>query len=221
MNKFDENNPDYPGQAYGYGQVPPQEAPPQAADPAQVYANQGMPPYWQQQLPPWYNANPAGMPPPHPAHAWPGYHHAMPPHGAYMGQPQPAAQAGGAGSAPGPGLTPEQAATRSGLASALGDIADKTGLGMVKDLFNWEDGEFWKGAMVGAAVVLLLTNDDLRNSLIAGATKTADAMKSGLGGIGEEEEDDNEDISSDADINQPADEPATATATQNRSEETN
>lgn len=76
---------------------------------------------------------------------------------------------------------------REGLAASLGALADSSGLSAFKDLFNWEDGEFWKGAMVGAAVVILLTNESLRDSLLGGFSKTAEAMKSGLGGDSEAE----------------------------------
>lgn len=76
-----------------------------------------------------------------------------------------------------------QAGNPSGFAAALGSIADQNGLGMFKDMFNLDDGEFWKGALVGAAIVLLLTNENLRNSLIGGAAKTAEAVKSGLAGF--------------------------------------
>jgi len=92
--------------------------------------------------------------------AQPGY--AMPP---------PAAAQFAAAGAPG------------GLAAAMNDIADKSGLGMFKDFLNLDDGEFWKGALVGAAVVLLMTNEDLRNSMIGGVAKTAEAVKSGLAGV--------------------------------------
>jgi hypothetical protein len=62
----------------------------------------------------------------------------------------------------------------------MGNIADQAGLGMFKDFFKFDDGEFWKGAMVGAAVVLLLTNESLRDALLGGAAKTAEAVKSGM-----------------------------------------
>ncbi|AGA32307.1 hypothetical protein TVNIR_0606 [Thioalkalivibrio nitratireducens DSM 14787] len=72
----------------------------------------------------------------------------------------------------------------------MGNIADQAGLGMLKDLFNFGDGDFWKGAMVGAAVVLLLTNENLRETLAGGAAKATAAVKSGLGGEGSADRDD-------------------------------
>jgi hypothetical protein len=69
------------------------------------------------------------------------------------------------------------------MAAALGALADQSGLGMFRNLLNFDDDEFWKGALVGAAAVLLLTNENLRNSLLGGAAKTAEAVKSGLAGF--------------------------------------
>ena len=83
-----------------------------------------------------------------------------------------------------PGAAAAAGAGAGGLGAAMGSIADQAGLGMFKDLFNLDDGEFWKGALVGAAVVLLLTNENLREALVGGAAKTAAAMKSGLAGFG-------------------------------------
>lgn len=105
----------------------------------------------------------------------PGYY-AAPPQG---WQPPPYAYATpGQVAAPPPGV-----AGPDGFAAAMNDIADKNGLGMFKSFLNFDDGEFWKGALVGAAVVLLMTNEDLRKSLLGGAAKTAEAFKSGLAGF--------------------------------------
>jgi hypothetical protein len=80
----------------------------------------------------------------------------------------------------------------------MGNLADQAGLGMFKDFFRFDDGEFWKGAMVGAAVVLLLTNENLRDALIGGAAKTAEAVKSGMDNLaGDERESDAADEPSD------------------------
>jgi hypothetical protein len=66
--------------------------------------------------------------------------------------------------------------------AAMQQAAEQNGLGGLKQFLNFSDGEFWKGALVGAAVVLLMTNEDLRDSLMTGAAKAAGAMKAGLGG---------------------------------------
>jgi hypothetical protein len=65
----------------------------------------------------------------------------------------------------------------------MGEMADKSGLGMLKGFLDFNDSEFWKGALVGAAVVLLVTNDELRSALIGGAARTAEAVKSGMAGM--------------------------------------
>jgi hypothetical protein len=88
------------------------------------------------------------------------------------------------GPPPGNGADPAMA----GFSAAMGDIADKSGLGMFKDFLNFDDSEFWKGALVGAAIVLLMTNDELRNSLIGSAAKTAEAVKAGFAGMGNGED---------------------------------
>ncbi|MFO8152678.1 hypothetical protein [Thioalkalivibrio sp.] len=78
---------------------------------------------------------------------------------------------------------------------------------MLKDLFGFDDGEFWKGAMVGAAVVMLLTNENLRDALVGGATKTAEAVKSGmdnLAGTGQETDADTAGESSNTEVSSQA-----------------
>lgn len=117
--------------------------------------------------PPWPWYGPPGFAPGHhPAYGYHGY----PP---FAGTANPAQGAG-----PGP-EAPESGAT-------LGHLADQVGLGMFKDFFNFDDGDFWKGAVVGAALVLLLTNENLRDALAGGAAKTAAAVKSGLAAAGAE-----------------------------------
>jgi hypothetical protein len=114
---------------------------------------------------------PAPGPVPYPAYyaaPAPGWQGPPPVYGLPPQTPAPAAAAG---------LPPDA------FAGAMNELADKSGLGMFKNFLNLDDGEFWKGALVGAAVVLLMTNEDLRNSLIGGAAKTAEVVKSGLSGF--------------------------------------
>lgn len=61
-------------------------------------------------------------------------------------------------------------------------MADQNGLGMLKGMFNFQDGDFWKGALVGAAVVMLVTNENLRDSIMSSLAKSADTVKSGFAG---------------------------------------
>lgn len=118
-------------------------------------------------------------------HGGPGYHGAWPGMGVPPYPPGYAAApgaAGGFGPGPGPGAGPGPG-PQAGFGAALGNIAEQNGLGMFRSLFNFDDDEFWKGAAVGAALVLLLTNENLRNSLIGGAAKTAEAVKAGFAGF--------------------------------------
>lgn len=155
------------------GQGPDGAAPPPYQDGGDPYAA------------PWM-AYPGGMPPPY----WQGApgQGGMPPHAWHPGYyAQPWAHPWGT-TPPGPGFDPREAAPAGGDAAAgfsalLGDVAEKNGFGMFRELFNLEDGEFWKGAVVGAAVVLLMTNENLRASLVGGAAKAAEAVKTGFNGF--------------------------------------
>jgi hypothetical protein len=199
MNKPDKNNPTFTDSGYGYGPTPPQQEQAQTPNAGPGYGYGPMPPAQEQAQSPHAGPGHAHTQPPpfgwHPPQDYPGYgayaypgayppgymgqpYAGIPPYGHYAGPPPGVNQAG-----QGAAQNPEQLAASAGLTAALGDIADKSGLSMFKDLFNWEDGEFWKGAMVGAAVVLLLTNENLRDSLFSGAAKTAEAVKSGLSGL--------------------------------------
>jgi len=100
-----------------------------------------------------------------------------------MPPPWPAAAPGYGPPPPHPHPNAPPAGAHDDLAAAMGEAAERNGLGMLKGMLNFEDGDFWKGALVGAAVVLLMTNDELRGSLIGGAARTAEAMKSGFAGM--------------------------------------
>ncbi|WP_217654086.1 YtxH domain-containing protein, partial [Moritella viscosa] len=63
------------------------------------------------------------------------------------------------------------------LEGALGEE-----VGMFKDLlgnFGMNDKEFWKGAMVGAAAALLLSNENVRGKLVDLVAGAGDMLKSG------------------------------------------
>lgn len=58
--------------------------------------------------------------------------------------------------------------------------------GLLKNIINTigvNDKEFWKGAMIGAAVTLLLTNDNVRNLLLQTACGAGDLLKTGGGKV--------------------------------------
>lgn len=110
----------------------------------------------------------------------PGFAYGPPP-GAYGPGPGWTAYPPGFGAQQGMGPDPATA----GMQAAMSEFADQSGLGALKGFLNFTDGEFWKGALVGAAIVLLMTNEDLRSALLGSAARTANAMKSGLGGLAE------------------------------------
>lgn len=189
-----------PGSSHGghaTGTPPEGTGLPPAADPAAGvgYGFHGPGPYHPGM--PW-----PGMPP------WPGY----PPPGFGMGSSPygygvygaPGYQGPPVGpgyAAPPPGPAPA-GAEQSGFGATMGGLADQAGLGMFKDFFSLGDGEFWKGAVVGAAVVMLLTNEHLREALLGGATKAAEAVKSGMDNIAGS---DNETSAADSDDSTDAD----------------
>ncbi|GAB3514581.1 YtxH domain-containing protein [Photobacterium alginatilyticum] len=130
--------------------------------------------------------HPGMVPPPQAGHMHPGYMNpgqmhpgqmhpgmAPPPHAGYMH----------------PGMTPpqaEQAAEESDpmfeqaqamLEGALGEEA-----GMFKQILGtmgMNDKEFWKGAMVGAAAALILSNENVRKGLMGMVSNAGDMLKSG------------------------------------------
>jgi len=173
-----------PGNGPGNG---PGEVPPEMQGHAGMHGGQ-FPPYQ-----PFYGHPGFGAPPPFgpPPYGPPPY--GPPPYGFDPGMGPQATQAG-----PGP--------AQAGFETMFNDMADKSGMGWLKGMIGMEDADFWKGALVGAAVVMLMTNDDLRDSLIGGAAKTAEAMKAGFAGMAgaeaeesEEQSDDLDDASSSAD----------------------
>ena len=54
---------------------------------------------------------------------------------------------------------------------------------------NFRDQQFWKGALLGAAVALLATNDTVQKSVIKGAAKVIGAIQGGVQEIKEKFED--------------------------------
>lgn len=89
----------------------------------------------------------------------------------------------------GPG--PEPAGPPAGPAQGQGpsmerlveELSGGGGLGGLGKLLDFEDTEFWKGALVGAAAVLLLTNESVQQSLFKSGVKARDAVEKGLGSL--------------------------------------
>jgi hypothetical protein len=96
---------------------------------------------------------------------WPGYGYAV-----------PSGHAPGMGYGQGPVM-----GQGHGMAEVMQEIASGgNGLSSLTKLLDFDDKEFWKGALVGAAAVLLLTNESVQNVLFRGAVKGRDAVKEGV-----------------------------------------
>jgi hypothetical protein len=54
------------------------------------------------------------------------------------------------------------------------------GLSSLGKMLNLDDSEFWKGALIGAAAVLLLTNESVQNVLFKTGAKAKEAVTSGV-----------------------------------------
>lgn len=67
-----------------------------------------------------------------------------------------------------------------GMARAMQEMANGGGLSSLTKLLDFDDKDFWKGALVGAAAVLLLTNDSVQRALFRGAVKGRDAVEEGV-----------------------------------------
>jgi len=132
------------------------------------WAPDGVPPH------PWYAGHAAG--PGDPAATAGPWAYGPPP---WYGYPGPYATPPMPPWAQGAGPDAANVGDAAALEAMLSDMADKNGLGPLKSLLNWQDGDFWKGALVGAAVVLLLNNNELRQTLLKGAAKTAENLGAG------------------------------------------
>jgi hypothetical protein len=68
-----------------------------------------------------------------------------------------------------------------GMAQFMQEISSGgTGLNSLTKMLDFDDKDFWKGALVGAAVIMLFTNESLQNMLFKGAVKSRDAVKDGV-----------------------------------------
>ncbi len=145
--------PGYPGNGAWYGSPNATAAgPAQAAGPCGPVAGA---------MPPW---GAAGFPP-YPHQASPGY--------------GPAPQAMGHGTHPGSGAAGPHSG--AGVSQLMQEIAGGgSGLSSLSQMLNLDDKELWKGALIGAAAVLLLTNESVQNALFKSGVRARDAMKSGV-----------------------------------------
>ena len=56
------------------------------------------------------------------------------------------------------------------------------GLSSLTKMLDFSDTDFWKGALVGATVVLLLTNESVQQALFSTGAKAKDKMSQMFGG---------------------------------------
>lgn len=54
------------------------------------------------------------------------------------------------------------------------------GLSSLGRMLNLDDSEFWKGALVGAAAVLLLTNETVQDTLFKTGARAKGAVQGGI-----------------------------------------
>jgi len=96
-----------------------------------------------------------------------------PPHWAYGGMPA-GGMPHGYGQGPAPGQGP-------GMAGLVQEIANGgNGLSSLGKMLNFDDSEFWKGALVGAAAMLLLTNESVQSALFKTGVRAKDAVERGV-----------------------------------------
>ena len=194
-----EENQGQPDNPYGQYGEPPEWA--QQVPPPGYY---GYPPHM---MHPYYHGHPGMMHPHaypygnvHPGHMHPGQMHPgmVPPlqaghvHPGYMnpGQMHPGMAPPPHAGYMHPGMVPPQTEQQASeendpmfeqaqamLEGALGEEA-----GMFKQILGtmgMNDKEFWKGAMVGAAAALILSNENVRKGLMGMVSNAGDMLKSG------------------------------------------
>jgi hypothetical protein len=171
------NDHDHPDQTGGHGG-------PQGAPGGGGYGyGYGWPSYgFHPGMGPW-----SGYPPPGPMGPQPG----MGPYAGYgpgpMGSPEGYGYGPGPmGPPPGygePGRDPAGGGHGPSMDQVVEELSNGGGLGGLGKLLDFDDTEFWKGALVGAAAVLLLTNESLQQSLLKSGVKARDAVEKGLGSM--------------------------------------
>lgn len=143
-------------------------------------ASYGLPPgvdsYWAYHA----QAQAAYAPPPYPyaGHYAGPYAGVAPQQAPWPGYGPGFEQQGGAGRMAGAG---HGAGHGAGMADLVDEIANGgNGLSSLGKMLNFDDSEFWKGALLGAAAVLLLTNESVQGALFKTGAKTKAAVKTGV-----------------------------------------
>lgn len=152
----------------GYGHPYP-GGPVNTAMGAAVYQGAYAPPYHPAYPPPAFQAYPPGAMANQAAPM--GGHSAAAMIGTPMSSAPGAGAQAGAGQGPGP---------LGGMQELFEEFAQGgNGLNSLTRMLSLDDTEFWKGALVGAAAVLLLTNDQVQDALFKSGAKAKSAVKSG------------------------------------------
>jgi len=66
------------------------------------------------------------------------------------------------------------------MSEIVEEMANGGGLASLGRLLSFEDREFWKGALIGAAAVLLLTNESVQKMLFRGTVRAKDTFQEGF-----------------------------------------
>ena len=82
---------------------------------------------------------------------------------------------------PGAGVAGQGARHGAGMADLMEEISNGgNGFSSLSKMLNLDDSEFWKGALVGAAAVLLLTNESVQGALFKTGARAKEAVGSGI-----------------------------------------
>lgn len=136
-----------------------------------------------------YAPGTAGPPPPYysPAHQapYPGAGYQAPPAGMHPQYAPADAYSGGqpqtGGMYPGQGGHNAAPGMHAGMSHFVEEIANGgNGLSSMGKMLNLDDSEFWKGALIGAAAVLLLTNESVQSMLFKTGARAKEAVQSGI-----------------------------------------
>lgn len=155
----DHEHPGYHSGPFAAGgeQIPPGGSPHQMPPPEYPPHMPHMPPPMAHMAGPWagYYPHQHWGPPPVPPGHW---HEHMAAYAQQSQQTQPPPQQSG----------PHK---HDPLQAMLKDLGNSAGLGSLVEMLSLDDKEFWKGALVGAAIALLASNENVRGSLM-GAMQT-------------------------------------------------
>jgi hypothetical protein len=114
----------------------------------------------------------------------------------------PAGDEGMQGPGPGP-----RAGRGPGMGQLIEEMTAGTGFAGLGQFLDFEDTDFWKGALVGAAAVLLLTNETVQQSLFKSGVKARDVVEKGFSSLrpkAEQNNDATDDQAPKADPDKPA-----------------